>query len=322
MKKGVIRFQLVLWGVVLFLLLCFAGFMLTKADNGFGGFHLNIFSGGEPKYTLLDETYDAQGLAHMDIRMVSDAVEVLAEDRDDVQVTYLCSDDDMTRCPSVAVKDGVLVIESPSSFRLISFGWRSGRLTVRVPERLALGYELSNTSGSLAVDGVRMTRAHISGVSGSIRLSPDLSCRASAIDVSNTSGSVRIAACADALRASTVSGSVRAEGSFDTVDASTTSGSVRIDCWTAPSTVGLESVSGSTRLSLPRDVAGFALDTSSVSGRLHNDFGENPYGDRSTVVRMHTVSGGMYVSPAESQAPETEDADSESDAARGTHRAF
>ena len=90
MKKGVIRFQLVLWGVVLFLLLCFAGFMLTKADNGFGGFHLNIFSGGEPKYTLLDETYDAQGLAHMDIRMVSDAVEVVAEDRDCLLYTSRC----------------------------------------------------------------------------------------------------------------------------------------------------------------------------------------------------------------------------------------
>lgn len=322
MKKGAIRFQLVLWGIVLFLLLCFAGFMMTKADNGFGGFHLNIFSGGDPKYTLLDEAYDAQGLSLMDVRMVSDTIEILAEGREDVQVTYLCSEDDMARCPIVTVENGAIVIESPRNFRLISLGRWPGRLTVRVPERLALGYKLSSTSGSLTVDGVRMTRAQISGVSGSIHLSPDLSSRASAIDVSNTSGSLRIAANADALHASTVSGSVRAEGSFGTVDASTTSGSVRINCWTAPSSVNLESVSGSTRLTLPRDVAGFALDTSSVSGKLHNDFGENPYGDRSTVVRLHTVSGGMYVSPAESEDAEREDDDSPSDTSKGAQRSF
>ena len=264
---------------------------------------MNIFSGGNPNYTLLDETYDAKGLAQTQISLVSDAIEILAEDREDVQITYRCSEDNMDRCPLVSVQNGTLLIEAPRDIRLIfSLGW-CGRLTVRVPETLALTYELNNTSGSVSLDGVRMQSANISGVSGSISLSPDLSVRAASVDISNTSGAIRVAAAADRLHASTVSGSIRAEGAFDTVEASTTSGSVRVACWTAPSSVEMGSVSGSTRLTLPADIPGFVLDTSSVSGKLHNDFGQNPYGDRSLVVRMHTVSGGMYVSPGEEDAP-------------------
>lgn len=304
MGKTKNRLRPTLLAGILAVFVFFTGIPTTKAD---GGFFMNIFSGGAPKYTLLDETHDAQGLERIEISMVSDAIEILAEDRSDVQITYLCSDDNPDRSPRVSVQGGTLLIEAPRDMRVFfSLGW-SGRLTVRVPESLTLAYDLNNTSGSVDVDGVRMKSAKVNCVSGSIRLSPDLSVRASYADISNTSGSIRVAAAAERLHVNTVSGGVRAEGAFGTVDASTTSGGVRVECWTAPSSVDLGSVSGSTRLTLPADIPGFVLDTSSVSGKLHNDFAQNPYGDRSLVVRMHTVSGGMYVMPGEVSTTERDE---------------
>lgn len=117
---------------------------------------------------------------------------------------------------------------------------------------------------------------------------------------------------ANELNAETVSGNITADGNFTKIDINSVSGNFDISTAVSPVEVESESVSGNFTITMPSDISGFTLRTSTVSGSFkRNDFspvtsvtdnkGKNgtfTYGNGSTEIDLNSVSGDFEVKSA------------------------
>ena len=179
--------------------------------------------------------------------------------------------------------------------------------------------EVRNRSGGIRLTDARLGEAALSCTSGSIR-SERLT--AEKVDAETSSGSVHLDGTMTSVFAKATSGGVRLNGTMTTVSAKTTSGSVRligamtdvtaqatsggihVDSDVRPDRINASCHSGSIKVLIPDDPAGFTLKYKVGSGSMRTDFpldgfhrdnhtGTHTYGEGQGAYDFSVTSGGI-----------------------------
>lgn len=192
-------------------------------------------------------------------------------------------------------------------------------LTISLPRSLAAGMkecEFNTVSASVSADDLGLDELEINTVSGRVNLEHLVADEAS---VNSVSGKVDMYMCGfESLRLDSVSGEARfsgeahkikgssVSGKFDftlkvcrEIKISTMSGDITLALAGTPREVQIDTTSGTTRLTLPKD-ASCTIDIDSMSGKLYlNDetlSGKHlSLGDGTADYDFDTMSGSVYV---------------------------
>ncbi len=279
--------------------------------------HAPNIGGGEPVENMrLTQHFPVAGLRGVDVRL--DADDVTIEPGDGLELEVCWEAEKALTVPEVRMDGHTLVVRraNPDVFKTFFsvFKKDGGHIAVRVPRGYAADFNVSTTSGDIALRDVDVADLHVSTTSGRVRLEPDASVRAGKLEVSSVSGAVTVSACAQELEISgvsgeqfiscdvgkadvnTVSGRVHAEGACDEWEASSVSGPVEIVCTVVPARkIKVDTVSAGARVWLPGDVRGFAASVSGMNGSIVNDFGPERYGTCALPIHMDTISGQLAI---------------------------
>jgi hypothetical protein len=271
--------------------------------RGTSGIHIGTV--GDRRETLVTDTvFDAVDINSIDVRVISERVDVSVWDDDGIGVT-IYSNLPEDEAPKASVSGRTFSVIRRSGIHTINlFSWSGGSVEIKMPRSLMesgkLEVSLVSTSGSIKLYDCSARRLDISDTSGSIHVS---SCSAASATAKNTSGSINFEDCTiEDIRINGVSGSIRFDGSCTDISAQTVSGSVKVETATMLTDGNLESVSGSVSLTLP-DNEGFELEYNSISGRTRNQFtglsasknGRDRYGSGGPSLYLKSVSGSISV---------------------------
>lgn len=213
---------------------------------------------------------------------------------------------------------------------MLGFVKLSKRLVVELPRSFE-GFDslnITNVSGDITVNGLSADESEISSVSGRLSVSElrgeslSLStvsgwlCAANVfaeeLSISSVSGKVEINGFnAEDASLGTVSGKLTAEGCAENITLNTTSGEQILRLNGSAEEIRTNSVSGSTRLYIPDNPAGFEVSYNSVSGGLSSEFpltfedgkmnkksGKGFYGQGETEIGMNSMSGALSLCKA------------------------
>lgn len=168
-----------------------------------------------------------------------------------------------------------LIIQFCSSKKsLFNFGTsiQGKALDVQIPASLLDkldNIQISSVSSKVTISSLATANIDIDTVSGAAELN-DIQC--SELSVNTTSGAVTASnITADSFGIETVSGRVTAQGKIKSFDSETVSGEVDFNCAALPDEIDIETVSGSSRITLPEN-DGFTAKFDTVSGRFSSDF--------------------------------------------------
>lgn len=281
-----------------------------------------------------EQAFDVTGVTAVEIDARSESVSVIPNSGEELVVVYECDGAEGFEVPTIICEDGVLRVETPRrenfSFTLNlestlqsllnafkGKGLNNARLTLAVPQGMMPSLSVRGGSGSLRLEGVALRGADVHLASGSIRMETDARVRGGTYELHTASGSIRCCAAADeiilnsmsgsvkavcdarSLNAHAVSGSVRVEGHIGETEAKSVSGSVHVMLANADvASVCAHAVSGSVHIAIPEDISGFALEASSVSGRVHNAFGASEWGSGETKISASSTSGSVHIEKA------------------------
>jgi Putative adhesin len=273
--------------------------------------------------------YPCQGPIRAEVRVRAGVITVTAEERHTVAVVVEAYDDaeasrtaaDETR---VEFHDGLLRVETPD---VDSSGWffrRSAR--VRVDLRVPLDSHLAAFGGSADIHTTgRLSGATARSGSGDIYVNDiagDLTVDsgsgdvradsiAGALSVKTGSGDVRVASATGPVTAQVASGDVTIDEAGGEVRVSTASGDVRIGAATGDQ-VQVKAASGDVSVGVPVGTKVW-LDLSTLSGTTTSDLemtgNTPPAGGAQLALRVHTLSGDIYVHRAPTTARGTDQAD-------------
>jgi hypothetical protein len=208
---------------------------------------------------LETETFPAAGIARIEIDGASGSVDVVAEDRDTIEVQAAISDGLRRTGESRRVVGDTLRLHSTCPNFGSDFCWVDYQL--RVPLDLELVVDTSN--GSVRVNG---------------------SDAPLTIDADN--GSIRLANVSGPLQLSTDNG--RVEGlqlRSPNANADSDNGRVQLEFVVAPSTVLATSNNGSVEVVVPADGTAYRVDAATDNGREVVDVPTDPASERSITVR-------------------------------------
>ena len=293
---------------------------------------------------MRSETFSTPGPVRLDLELPAGAIEIDASEADEthVQLEALSANEQVqemvaaARIESTRRGDGYEVTVhvrtrhgvwiSFSSGPDIRLGTPEMRLRISCPSRAEL--DVRTKSADLEAHG-EYGRVDFKTASGDMSVDT-----ARDVDVKTASGDVHFERVEGRLDAKTVSGEVEVRdqhGDFtgDTVSGSLTvqaaelrhlrtksvSGSVAVDVGTAPSTIGVSTVSGDVTIRIPAD-SGFDLNARSVSGRVvaggerlaekpGKNGGRLSRGDGAVQLVAKTVSGDVTLLHAQPSSPET-----------------
>ncbi|MBQ9321209.1 MAG: DUF4097 family beta strand repeat protein [Eubacterium sp.] len=260
-----------------------------------------------------------EGIHTLDVGMDADDVELEFAEDDQITVCWEGTGDN-SLYPEAEVEDetGILRIrrKNPDVFKTFFsvFKKQGGKLRVSVPNGALLDYRIGTTSGDVTVFQVDAGSLEINSTSGKITVQGnpsvpyrtirinavsghvDVKAHAKEIHASSVSGSVTVSGRAEVIDSNVVSGKILITGAFDCYDVDSVSGSVQIVCEEVPTDcIKIGTLSGTSKLTLPRDTQGFVVETSSLSGTVSNEFGPNRYGTCQFPIRFDSVSGKLSI---------------------------
>jgi DUF4097 and DUF4098 domain-containing protein YvlB len=165
--------------------------------------------------------------ARLRVLTISGSVNVIAEERDDLEVDP---------ADKRVKRDGDHIVELKS---------RSSNLTVRCP--VGTNVSIGTVSGSVKLEG-SLGSIKISTISSGVNLDTS----SGEVDIRTVSGSISVARCGGSCKLGSKSGSIRVGGAGGKVRASTISGSLEVET-EGLGEVDLKAVSGSMTVRIPQD---------------------------------------------------------------------
>lgn len=194
-------------------------------------------------------------------------------------------------------KDLILSIPRPLADGLTDCGIDTVSANVYCADLNLTGLEVNSVSGQILLRDMSAEEASVNTVSGPVSL---LSCSFDSLRIDSVSGNASMTGAARKVRASSVSGPVELSlKDCNEIRVNTMSGSVTLDLVRTPKELQVDTTSGETRLTLPKD-ASCALDLDAVSGKLYlNDQAvgakQLTLGEGDAFFSIDSVSGSVYV---------------------------
>ena len=286
----------------------------TKPETEKEGIHLE----DAPEDTVVVNRFDAELVNRIEINLEADDIEIVPSDSWVIETEWDGGKDKAVQ-PSVTLKDGVLKVsrQNPDLFKTFFslFQKDGGKLTVRMPVRRMVSYNLNATSGDIVLDNVLAEEVRAGNTSGKIRINPAHGCVAGNIQLNsvsgtvevnaetekvsltNVSGNIRFVGNANEISCNTVTGKIQLEGGAKSYSLESVSGNAVIECQN-PDTerIKASSVSGSLKIVLPSDIRGFKVNMAGLSRQVSNEFGKNAYGTCELPIRFDSMSGRLLIS--------------------------
>ena len=274
-----------------------------------------------------ERTETLKGLDSMSIEAVSDSIELIPVDTNEVRIHYYGSY--QTSNPDYRPE---LVVDRSSSHLQIKIKYESGikavsfsgdlKLDVYIPRQYAGKLEIKSTSGKVTIDELAVDRFEYTNVSGNLNVNHIATKKAS---LNTTSGMVKLNGqfesfsfntvsgeiSSDDFRSldtklGTVSGGVKLSGQPGNINANSISGKLQLKYDTFENDIESDSVSGDVIITLPGN-SSFKVDYSTASGNVDSDFpitvsgikkGNNlkgTVGSGDHTLQVNTVSGSLKI---------------------------
>ncbi|WP_199100987.1 DUF4097 family beta strand repeat-containing protein [Dyella sp. ASV21] len=240
--------------------------------------------------TPINLSHEAAPTVRVNISNVKGEVNVIAWDRNQVQVTGHLGDG--AKPLTIDGDNNDMTIRVQSQGKSGWFNWSnensmgSSTLDVRVPKGASLSVDV--VSASMSIDGINGGKIKVNTVSGKARVN----ARTPLAELESVSGSLEFAGSADRVNLQTVSGdilapNVNSEAELQTVSGrirvgggpwrklnlSTVSGDVQLAGGIAPGgTFDVDSMSGDVQVQIPSNTSAI-IHANTFSGDLRSDFG-------------------------------------------------
>jgi len=261
--------------------------------------------------TPINLTHAASATARVNISNVAGSVNVVAWDRNEVQVVGQLGDGSKPLAITGSNTDMTVKVEPAGGSGWLN--WTGDRklspstLELHVPKSASL--IINVVSSPVVIDDMAGGTIEISTVSGRSRISAntpslkvdsvsgniEIAGSAQTANLQTVSGDILAPALGSAVRLQTISGHIQAGGGpWQTLTLSTVSGDVQLAGNLAPNgSVGIDSMSGDVQLQLPATLSGL-LHASSFSGELRSDFGTptKPEHGPGSSLDVHLGNGG------------------------------
>lgn len=247
----------------------------------------------ESDYEERSWLFSASEADSVDIKLYRSAVEVALWKNDEI---FVIAQSDTGFFPDCYISGSTLLCKIDG----VNEASR-GKLRLFVPESFfAEQWKISTVSGSVSVSQLWGEDCEITTTSGSIRLDK---CEVQKLDVTSTSGRIFASdlVCSDEVELSSTSGAVRINGLFPQIDVTTVSGAIEVDSSIPIMRDScLSSLSGAIRISMPEN-QGFVFAYSSLSGLVSDDFtayrgkgnGNIVYKNGAVRIEAETLSGAI-----------------------------
>jgi hypothetical protein len=260
--------------------------------------------------------HDATPTARIGISNIAGTVNVIAWDRNEVQVSGRLGDG--AKPLAITGSNGDLEIKVEPQGGSGWFNWggdsRMAPTTLELHVPKAASLDVNVVSAPLIIDGMDGGSIQVNTVSGKARIN----ARTPSLKVDSVSGGIEQAGQAEQAELQTVSGDILAPalgrnvelqtisgriqangGPWQKLTLSTVSGSVQLAGALAPGgSIGIDSMSGDVQLQLPASTSA-SLHASSFSGNLRSDFGtpkEPEHGPGSSLdVRLGAGAGKINI---------------------------
>ena len=147
-------------------------------------------------------------------------------------------------------------------------------------------------SGAVSIQSLQARKLRVQNVSGAIALG-EIACDTAKLETISGRISARSLVAAQSNVSST-SGSIELRGNVGNLKGNSISGKIDVEYANFDHDIKLNNISGSIILQLG-GAGDFKLSTSSVSGRLTNEFESTLLGSGKNTIRLETISGRMTV---------------------------
>jgi hypothetical protein len=275
--------------------------------------------------TPIQLRHDATPTARVNISNVAGTVNVIAWNRNEVQVSGQLGNG--SKPLTIAGSNGDMTIKVEPQGGSGWFNWKGDNnmapttLELHVPKAASLDIDV--VSAPLVIDGMDGGSIAVNTVSGKARINArtpslkvdsvsggiELAGHAEQADLQTVSGEILAPALGSDVKLQTISGRIQAAGGpWRKLTLSTVSGDVQLTGGlTVDGSLGIDSMSGDVQLQLPANTSG-NLHASSFSGNLRSDFGtpkepehgpgsslEVRLGDGRGKINVETFSGDLRV---------------------------
>jgi hypothetical protein len=275
--------------------------------------------------TPIQLRHEATPTAHISISNIAGTVNVVAWDRNEVQVDGRLGDG--AKPLAITGSNGDLEIKVEPQGGSGWFNWggdsRMAPTTLELHVPKAASLDVNVISAPLVIDGMDGGSIEVNTVSGKARINartPSLKVdsvsggieqagHAGQAELQTVSGEILAPALGSSVDLQTISGRIQASGGpWQKLTLSTVSGDVQLSGGLASGgSIGIDSMSGDVQLQLPANTSG-TLHASSFSGDLRSDFGtptEPEHGPGSSLdvrlgdghgkINVETFSGDLRV---------------------------
>jgi hypothetical protein len=275
--------------------------------------------------TPIQLRHEATPTAHISISNIAGTVNVVAWDRNEVQVDGRLGEG--AKPLAITGSNGDLEIKVEPQGGSGWFNWggdsRMAPTTLELHVPKAASLDVNVISAPLVIDGMDGGSIEVNTVSGKARINartPSLKVdsvsggieqagHAGQAELQTVSGEILAPALGSSVDLQTISGRIQASGGpWQKLTLSTVSGDVQLSGGLASGgSIGIDSMSGDVQLQLPANTSG-ALHASSFSGDLRSDFGtptEPEHGPGSSLdvrlgdghgkINVETFSGDLRV---------------------------
>ena len=275
--------------------------------------------------TPIQLRHDASPTAHVSISNIAGTVNVIAWDRNEVQVRGQLGNGAKPLAITGSNTDMAIKVEPQGGSGW--FNWKGDNnmapttLELHVPKAASLDIDV--VSAPLVIDGMDGGNIEVNAVSGKARINArtpslkvdsvsggiELAGYAGQADLQTVSGDILAPVLGSEVKLQTISGRIQADGGpWKKLTLSTVSGNVQLTgALATDGNIGIDSMSGDVQLQLPANTSG-NLHASSFSGNLRSDFGtpkEPEHGPGSSLdvhlgdgrgkVNVETFSGDLRV---------------------------
>jgi hypothetical protein len=275
--------------------------------------------------TPIQLRHEATPTAHISISNIAGTVNVVAWDRNEVQVDGRLGEG--AKPLAITGSNGDLEIKVEPQGGSGWFNWggdsRMAPTTLELHVPKAASLDVNVISAPLVIDGMDGGSIEVNTVSGKARINartPSLKVdsvsggieqagHAGQAELQTVSGEILAPALGSSVDLQTISGRIQASGGpWQKLTLSTVSGDVQLSGGLASGgSIGIDSMSGDVQLQLPANTSG-TLHASSFSGDLRSDFGtptEPEHGPGSSLdvrlgdghgkINVETISGDLRV---------------------------
>ena len=240
-------------------------------------------------------SFDFGGIEKIRVSEVDSQIHVIPGEGNEIRVDIAGSLGKSEYPIEAEIKGGQLVIErktSISSFFVFNFGRRASVINVYVPQGYGKDIEISSVSGSVDIHPVKAKGLTIDTIAGEITLS-GVAC--DTVKLSTVSGNISAQSLKTReSKVSSTSGRIELADFAGDFDGKNVSGKVAVAYARFDNNVRVDTVSGGIELTLT-GAEDFKLETSSISGRVSNEFDAKTLGNGKNHIRLETVSGRMTV---------------------------